>query len=398
MPATLKRKHIVYALLALVLAGLAALALLPAPVPVETATVTRGPLQVTVAEEGETRVQDRFTVAAPVAGRLLRIALRDGDPVTQEQLIAEICPLPLSAREREEQTARVAAAEALQREAEEQVRHAQADYEQARRDRERMERLARDKLVSPQVVEQARIAETTSANEVAAARFRALSAAAEVRVARAGLLANAAPADCRETMVKVRAPVTGCVLRVLEKGERVVEAGLPLLMLGDPARLEIVVDVLSAEAVRIRPGMPVLLESWGGSQPLRAQVRLVESYGFTKISALGVEEQRVNVIADFIDPPGPLGDGYRVEARIVVWEQDNVIKAPASSLFRTGEGWGVFVVEDGRARLRPVAVGHRSELEVEIVAGLTAGELLIRHPPSQLEDGVRVAPEPAGRS
>lgn len=398
MSVTLQRKHVVYSVFALALAGLAMLALLPAPIPVETAVVTRGPLQVTVAEEGETRVQDRFTVAAPVAGRMLRIALRDGDPVAQDQFIAEICPLPLSAREREEQKARVAAAEALQREAEEQVRHAQADYEQARRDRERMERLARDKLVSPQVVEQARIEETTSANEVEAARFRALSAAAEVQVARAGLLAIAAPAGCTDTIVKVRSPVTGYVLRVLEKGERVVEAGLPLLMLGDPARLEVVVDVLSSEAVRIRPGMPVLLESWGGGQPLRAQVRLVEPYGFTKVSALGVEEQRVNVIADFIDPPGLLGDGYRVEARIVVWEQDNVLKVPVSSLFRTGEGWSVFVVKEGRARLRPVAAGHRSDLEVEIVDGLEADEQLIRHPPSQIEDGVRVEPRPAGRS
>jgi HlyD family secretion protein len=178
---------------------------------------------------------------------------------------------------------------------------------------------------------------------------------------------------------------------VLEKSERVVEAGTPLLIIGDPSNLEVVLDVLSTEAVKVQPGMPVILEGWGGNQSLRAQVRVVEPFAFTKVSALGVEEQRVNIIADFIDPPGPLGDGYRVEGRIVIWEQSKVLKIPASSLFRVGTDWSVFIVENGRAQRRQVEVGHRSTLEVEIINGLRAGEQVIRHPSNQLREGIRIA-------
>jgi HlyD family secretion protein len=371
--------------------GLVMLALLPKPISVVVTPAEWGPLQVTVDEEGETRIRDRFTVAAPVSGRLLRIALRDGDPVALNQVVAEVWPLPLSAREREEQQARVLAAEALQRQAEEQVRRAQTDYEQARRERERMERLASAGLVSPQATEQARVIEITDANQVQAARFRAVAAAAEVQVARAGLIALETPDEGIVTTVKVPSPIAGKVLRVLEQSERVVEAGTALLIIGDPSNLEVVLDVLSTEAVKVQPGMPVILEGWGGNQPLRAQVRVVEPFAFTKVSALGVEEQRVNIIADFIDPPGPLGDGYRVEGRIVIWEQSKVLKIPASSLFRVGTGWSVFVVENGRAQRRQVEVGHRSTLEVEIISGLRAGEQVIRHPSNQLREGTRVA-------
>jgi HlyD family secretion protein len=373
------------------IAGFVVLALLPKPISVVVTPVEWGPLQVTVDEEGETRIRDRFTVAAPVSGRLLRIELYDGDPVTMNQVVAEVWPLPLSAREREEQKARVLAAEALQRQAEEQVRRAQTDYEQARRERERMERLVHAGLVSPQAAEQARVVEITGANQVQAARFRAVAAAAEVQVARAGLIALETPEEGTVTTVKVPSPVAGKVLRVLEQSERVVEAGTALLIIGDPSNLEVVLDVLSTEAVKVQPGMPVILEGWGGNQPLRAQVRVVEPFAFTKVSALGVEEQRVNIIADFIDPPGPLGDGYRVEGRIVIWEQSKVLKIPASSLFRVGTDWSVFIVENGRAQRRQVEVGHRSTLEVEIINGLRAGEQVIRHPSNQLREGIRIA-------
>jgi len=207
-------------------------------------------------------------------------------------------------------------------------------------------------------VEQAKVVEVTSANAFEAARYRARSAEAE--------------------------------LRLPEKSERVVASGTPLLVLGDPTRLEGIVDALSTDAVRVRPGMPVLLEGWGGDRPLRAVVRVVEPYAFTKVSALGVEEQRVNVVADFVDPPGPLGDAYRVDARIVVWSADKVLKAPASVLFRSGNGWAAFVVDGGRARRREVRVGERSAREAQILGGLKAGDLVIRYPSNEISDGIRV--------
>jgi len=371
------------------------LILLPAPVPVEISEVEIGPLQVAIDEDGETRAHDRYVVSAPVAGRVSRIELHEGDRVAQEQVVAELWPLPLSAREREEQLARIAAAEALARQAGEQVRHAQADLEQALRESRRMEKLAADGFVAPQAAEQAKVAETTSANELEAARFRARSAEADAKAARAALLALDASRG-GSAKIPVRSRVAGKVLRVPEKSERVVAVGTPLMTIGDPSRLEIVVDVLSAEAVKIKPGIPVLLEGWGGEKPLRARVRIVEPYAFTKVSTLGVEEQRVNVVADFVDPPGPLGDAYRVEAKIIIWSGEGVIKAPVSALFRRGDGWSVFVVEGGRAKRREVRIGNRGDLEAEIVQGLKSGEAVIRHPSNDITDGTRVRARPTG--
>jgi HlyD family secretion protein len=374
---------------ALVALGLLALALRPAPIEVDVATVGRGPLQVTVDEDGETRAHDRFVVSAAVAGRVARIELHEGDRVERDQVLTEIWSLPLSAREREEQLSRISAAEAVERQAAERVRHAQADFEQARRERVRIEELARSGFASQQQREQATVLATTSANELEAARFQARAAEAEAAAARAALLAiDASPRA--GASVKVRAPVAGKVLRIPERSERVVAAGTPLLTIGDPTELEIVIDLLSNEAVKVTPGMPVLLTGWGGEQPLRARVRLVEPYGFTKVSALGVEEQRVNVIADFVDPPGPLGDGYRVDAKIVLWQGDDVLLVPSSALFRRGDGWSAFVVEGGRARRREVEPGQRGALEVEVLAGLSPGEVVIRQPPNDVDEGVRV--------
>jgi len=185
----------------------------------------------------------------------------------------------------------------------------------------------------------------------------------------------------------LRPPARGRILRVLEQSERVVAAGTPLVVLSNPNKIEIVVDLLSTDAVKVKPGAPVIVEGWGGPAPLRAKVRLVEPYGFTKLSALGIEEQRVNVIVDFVDPPAGLGDGYRVEARIVIWESPDVLKVPGSALFRSGEDWTVFVVEAGRARLLPVTSGHRNSLETEIKTGLEAGAEVILHPSNTLSAG-----------
>ena len=371
-----------------ILAGLILL-FRPGPVDVEVTRVGIGPLQVTVDEDGETRAHDRFVVSAPVAGRVGRIDLHEGDLIAPDQVIAELWPLPLSAREREEQLARIGAVEAQRREASERVRQAGASHEQAHRERTRMETLAKGGFVAQQEAEQARLTETTSANDLEAARFRERSVEADLKAARAALLSLDTSRGSGARVI-VRSPAAGKVLRIPERSERVVAAGAALITIGDPNRIEIVVDLLSTDAVKVKAGMPVLLEGWGGDRQLRARVRLVEPYGFTKVSALGVEEQRVNVIADFVDAAESLGDGYRVEAKIVIWSGDKVLKAPVSALFRQGEEWAVFVVESGRARPRKIQIGHRGALEAEVTQGLTDGESVIRHPSNDLADGARV--------
>ena len=382
-------KTTVYALFGLAVAAALVWLLLPDPILVEASRVTAGLLQVTVEEDGETRAHDRFVVSAPVAGRVARIELHEGDAVARDQIVAEIWPLPLSAREREEQLARIGSAEALAREAAERVQRAQAESDQARRERQRMEQLVAGGFVSKQDAEQAQVDETTKANELEAARFRLRSAQADVRAARAALLATDAARGGR-ARVPIRSPAAGKVLRIPERSDRVVDAGTPLITIGDPKNLEILIDLISTDAVKVRAGMPVLLEGWGGGQPLRARVRVVEPYGFTKISALGVEEQRVNVIADFVDPPGQLGDAYRVEAKIIIWSRDDVLKVPVSALFRHGDSWAVFVIGNGRARRRVIQIGQRGSLEAEVVQGLKPGETVIRHPSNDITDGTRV--------
>jgi HlyD family secretion protein len=377
-------------------------AFLPRPAAVETAAVARAPLAETIDEEGRTRARDRFTVAVPTAGRLERVALRAGDPVARGQEVAVLRLAPLDAREREAGTGHLRAAEALRREALEISARAAAESAQATRDRERVEQLQAKGYVALQELEQARSAEVAAARAAEAARFRVEAAASEVAVAKAALVGGEdAPGEGRR--LALRAPEDGRVLRVLEQSERVVPAGTPILEVGDPSRLEVVIEVLSADAVRVRPGMPVRLGGWGGDATLPAVVRLVEPAAFTKVSALGVEEQRVNVIADLAAPPGPLGDGYRVEARIVTWSAPAVLTVPPSALFRApaassaaagagaDPGWAAFVVADGRARRRAVVPGRRGAAAVEIVSGLAAGERVVVHPPNDLRDGARVA-------
>lgn len=379
-----------YWLAALAALALAVLLFRPEPLRVDIGQVTKGSMQVTVDEQGETRAHDRFVVTAPVAGRLTRIELHDGDAVQQDQVVALVAPLPLSVQERSEQTARIAAAQSHQREAEELVRHAQEDLAQAKRESKRVERLVKDGFMSAQAAEQARNAEITIANEVEAARFRVKSAAAEVRLAKSGLIAVQ---DGAGTLFKVRSPVAGRILRIEDASERVVAAGTSLLTVGDLSKLEVVIELLSSEAVKVKPGMTVILDGWGGSQPLKASVQRVEPHAFTKVSALGIEEKRTNVVADFIDAPQALGDGYRVNAHIVVWAADEVIKVPASALFRCAETWCTFAVENGRAKKRVVKIGHSNAQKAEVLEGLKPGETVIRHPANQIEEGARIKTE-----
>lgn len=365
----------------------------PAPVRVESAQVQCGPMHVTVDAEGKTRARDRFVVAAPVTGKLSRIRLERGDLVRRDQVLARLEPPPMSPldpRQLAEAKARVAASEQLKYEAETGIANARANYEQARREQERATKLVESGDISRQEFERVRNAEVTCQQQLEAAQYRARAAAADVEVAKAALLTveRAGPSGQTATVL-VRAPVGGRVLRVAEESERVVMAGTPLVELSQPA-LEIVLDVLSSEAVKIQPGASVWIEGWGGAQALTARVRMLEPQGFTKISALGIEEQRVNVIADFTEAKAPLGDGYRVEARIVIWETKDTMKVPLSALFRTGEKWNVYVVERGMARKRQVETGHRTALEMEILHGLGEGEAVIIHPSNLISDGVRV--------
>lgn len=395
-------------------AGLAWWVFRPAPLRVDVAPVDRGPLRVTVDEEGETRVRQRYVVAAPTTGRLLRILLDEGDAVDAGSIVARIEPVPLDPRDSAAAQARLEAAEANESAARARVGLAQATLEQAQRGARRADQLSRAGTLAAEDLEEAQLELTRARRELEAARQAADATVHEVEAARAALIAAYAPeaggpdetpvppagrpgpaaggggACAPAPCVEVRAPEGGQVLRVLEESERIVAAGTPLVELGDPAALEIVVDVLSSDAVRIRPGAPVLVEEWGGDRPLQARVRRVEPSAFTKVSALGVEEQRVNVLADLREAPLGLGDGYRVEARIVVWEAPDVLRAPASALFRSGKRWAVFAVEDGVARRREVEVGHRGTDAVEVLGGLDAGERVILHPGDRLEDGARV--------
>lgn len=375
-----------------VVVGLVAMWLRPTPVRVEVAKASRGLLRVTVDGEGKTRVRDRYVVAAPVAGRLRRIALRRGDDVLQRQLIAEIEPLPLAPldpRQRAEAIGRVRAAEDARAEVDRLVDRYRASYEQAGRDLKRTETLARDGVVSRQEVEEAETAVATALREYEAVKSRAEKAAHDVEVARAALVAvNRSPAGAT---VKVRAPTGGRVFRVLEESERVVNAGAPLLELSNPSQLEIVIELLSTDAVKVNPGATVFIENWGGPQNLEGRVRLIEPSAFTKVSALGIEEQRVNVIVDLVDVETVLGDGYRVEGRVVVWETANALRVPVSALFRRGNTWSLFLVEDGMAKLQDVEVGHLTPSEAEIKSGLEEGATIITHPSRDISDGTRVA-------
>lgn len=383
-------RRVVLVLLAVAVLVVSVLALLPSPLPVETAPAAAGPLTVSIDEEGRTSASDRYTVAAPTAGRLDRVTLRAGDAVARGQELAVLHLAPLDPRERETAEGRLRAAEALRREAAENLERTRGDAAQAARERERAEQLHQKGYSALQELEQVRNAETAALTGAEAARFRVEAATSEVAVARAALLAGEEGAGEDRRRVVLRAPVDGRVLRVFEQSERVLPAGTPILEVGDAARLEVVVEVLTTDAVRVRPGMPVNLAGWGGEGTISASVRTVEPAAFTKVSALGVEEQRVRVIADLAGPPGPLGDGYRVEARIVTWSAVSVLKVPASAVFRKAAGWAVFTVAEGRARLRPVVPGHRTAAEVEVLEGLAAGEPVVLHPQNELRDGVRV--------
>ena len=374
-----------------VVVGLLVMWLRPTPLRVDVSAATRGPMRVTVDGEGKTRVRDRYVVAAPVAGRLRRIALRRGDNIVQRQLIAEIEPLPLAPldpRQRAEAIGRVRAAEDAKAEVDRMVERYRASYEQAGRDLKRVETLAQEGVVSRQEVEETQTAVATSLREYEALRSRAERAAHDVEVARAALMAvNRSPATAT---VMVHAPTGGRVLRVLEESERVVSAGAPLLELSNPSNIEAVIELLSTDAVKVAPGAVVFIENWGGPKALEGRVRLIEPSAFTKVSALGIEEQRVNVVIELTDAESSLGDGYRVDGRVVVWETTDALRVPVSALFRRGDNWSLFCVENGIARLHDVEIGNLTSSEAEVKNGLEERAVVITHPAKDITDGTRV--------
>ncbi|MFH2011261.1 MAG: efflux RND transporter periplasmic adaptor subunit [Pseudomonadota bacterium] len=372
---------------------------MPKPVPVDLAKVSRGLLRVTVEEEGKTRVKDRFVLSAPVAGFMRRIKFDIGDHVQKGQTLVELEPLksiPLDPRSYAAAEATVSSAKAALKAEEERARAAEADSDYTRKNFERIKKLYEEGYAAKDALEQAE-----SGVKRAEAYF--LSAKAAVKVAkfeldRALTSLRYSAAEKNKTqgeLVTISSPINGSVLRIYRESEGVVQPGEPLVDIGDSKKLEVKVEVLSADAVKIKPGTPVYFERWGGSSILSGKVRVVEPSGFTKISSLGVEEQRVFVIVDITPSEKDeysLGDGYRLEASFIIWEGKNVLQVPASALFRKQDGWAVFVVKNNKALRREVKVGQRTGLAAEIISGLTEGDEVISNPDNSIEDGTRVSP------
>lgn len=376
-------------------AALLLVALWPQAVAVEVGAIVRGPMVVTIDEEGETRVHHRFVVSAPVAGRLERVELEPGDVVARGQtVVARIrpeAPQLLDARTRLEAGAAVETARGAVGRARAEEQRTRAALDLAASELKREQELFKAGLTTRQALEARQNALVTAEESVSAAGYAAAAAQSELERAQARLAPTRLDATGR--VLPVLAPVDGVILRRFRESESVVPAGEPIVEIGDPSHVEIVADLLSTDAVKVKPDMRVAVEQWGGDQPMGARVERVEPAGFTKVSALGVEEQRVNVIMDFDDDRAAwkaMGDAYRVEVRIALASLENVLKVPTSALFRVGDQWAVYVVADGRARRAPVELGQRTSTEAEVLGGLQEGQQVVLHPPDTLTDGAWV--------
>ncbi len=390
------RRRIVLSLIALLIVWGLFLGFRPQPVEVDLDVARRAPLRVTIEQEGRTRVVDRYIVTAPVNGYARRIQLDVGDAVERGTTLVELDPSRaevLDVRRRAEAEARVAAAAANVSVAEQRANAAASNATLAKKELQRVHTLRLAGHVSAAAEDQAASAAESSAAELRSAQFAVATARHELEAARTALKYAASGGTGTEP-VAIRSPVAGQVLKIPRKSEGPVTPGQSLIEVGDPRVLEVEVDVLSADAVRIRPGTRVVFERWGGDGELEGVVRVIEPAGFTKISALGVEEQRVWVIVAFTSPPTQwqrLGDGYRVEASFILWEENDVLQIPASALFRDDNGWAAFVVEQGKAVKRGVEIGQRTGLNAQVVSGIKAGEQVIVHPDDRVRDGVKVA-------
>lgn len=359
------------------------------PLDVSVATAARDTLSVTISVEGRTRAIESYTVTAPVSGRLARLDVDQGDIVEKGQLLGHVFPAPEDARTLETLRAEVAAATASLVEAEARRSEAAVTADQAWREVERRRPLLDIGAITPEAMEHVELTAAVAGERLAGAEAIVATARARLAGTEARLL-GAAGSDAGAPRVLIRAPVSGQILEIADQSERVLGMGTTLLVIANTGGLEVVFDVLSEEAVRIASGQRVLVDDWGSDDILSGTVRRVTMAGYTKISALGVEEQRVDVVADLDHVPSALGAGYRVAGAVLVWEGSQVLSVPASAIFRAGAGWRVFVVEDGRATLREIQIGHRNEQAAEIVDGVAEGEAVILFPSEFVEDGVRV--------
>jgi HlyD family secretion protein len=391
-------RALAYAAAAALLAGALYGAFRPAPIPVEVVTVTRGRFAAAIEEDGRTRVRDRYVVSTPVGGLLARPQLKAGDAVTADEVVATILPsLPalLDPRTRREAEERLGAAEAVVAETSAQIERLKSVRENADTDARRAATLRQSGVIAPQQQERAELAALVAERDLRAAELRRHAAEHTLDQTRALLRRFESPDPAEK--LEVRSPISGRVLHVLRESETPLSGGEPLLEIGDPADLEVAVDVLTTDAVSIRPGAPVTIRHWGGPKALQGRVRLVEPGAFTKISALGVEEQRVWVVIDLVSPReqwATVGDGFRVDASIVTDEMDDALLVPAGALMHRDGGWAVFVVRDGRVHERPIKIAGRGAIAA-IASGLTVGEQVVNFPPNALADGVAVRPQPA---
>ncbi len=394
------RRRLLYLGVGLLVLGALVYGFWPKPIPVDIATATVGPLVVTIEEEGQTRIQERYIIRSPIMGYADRVTLDPGDFVRQGQTVVTLRPPRagvLDPAGRAQTEAQVEAARAALRGEQERLVSARAAAALAESELRRAERLYAQEILAEQALEQNRTAAEQAQAAVAAAQQAVRAAEKQVEAARTALdYAGQAPSGSAPR-VALESPVDGAVLAIEQKSEGPVQPGQPLLVIGDPGDLEVVVELLSDEAVRIKPGMPVRIRAWGGEEVLRGEVNHVEPQAFTKISALGVEEQRVRAIVSLASPSetwSSLGDNFRVVADFVLWADDEVLQIPRNAVFPHQDGHAVFLVRSGRAELHPVTVGMQNGLRTQILDGLQRGDEVVAHPDERIEDGIRVERQP----
>jgi HlyD family secretion protein len=380
----------------------------PTPLAVDIATIAKGPIEVTVDDDGKTEVRHVYTVSAPIAGKVLRIShplgeegisRHVGDLVTaNETVVAVMQPMTpsfIDVRSREELEAAVTAADASIKESEAEVRRLEAALDFSRTELQRAQTLLRTQATSVQAFDKANLDVATNEAALASAKAQ-IEVRRSIRTSLAARLiepSSAAAPTNSTCCVQLRAPVTGRILKIAQESEAVVQPGTPLIEIGDPLDLEVVADLLSTDAVQIKPDAPVRIDGWGGPA-IRGVVKRIDPAGFLKISALGIEEQRVRVTMDFTDPAqiwSRLGHDYRVIVHVTIWNSENALTVPVAALFRDGENWAVFAVRDGRARATPIQIGHRNNRVAEVISGLSSGDRVVLHPSDRVSDGTAVA-------
>jgi len=401
MPATRMKRTASVLIVGLIVAGLVWFAW-PRPIPVDLATAAKGSMEVTVDDEAKTNVKHVYTVSAPVAGKVLRNPREVGDQVTVDETVVAVMqpmrPSFLDVRSREELQAALAAAEAAQNLADHEVHRIQASLDFYRSELQRVEKLTVGQTISAKALDQARFEVETNEAALGSAKAQ-LEVRRNERASIAARLADpsdTAPPDESSCCIQIRAPVTGRVLKLIQESENIVQPGTPLIDIGDPQDLEVVADLLSTDAVQIKVGSSVRIDGWGGP-PIQGRVVRIDPAGFLKVSALGIEEQRVRTTIDFVDPPeawSSLGHDYRVIVHVTVWKGDDVLTVPVGTLFRVGEDWAVFVVRDGRARTTLVKIDHRNDRMAEVVSGLSEDDRVILHPSDRITDGVAIEERP----